>query len=306
MSELIITFLGTSSGRPTLRRGCAAVSLQYGADLILFDCGEGTQLQIMKASVRTSKLKAICISHFHGDHINGLPGLLGTMGLGGHHDPVTISAPPGLPEYFRTLRKLSILRPSFEIRTVNNQNKEVFSREKYKITSLPLIHRIPTWGFRFDELDLPGRFNLEKAKMLGIQPGPIYGKLQRGETVTLDDGRIIQPSDVLGTFRKGRSFAYISDTRPSEKVVEFVKGVDLLVHEATYMHEFHEQAQMRDHSTTIEAATIAKKAAVGRLILTHISPKHMNRKSILDEARTVFQNSDVAEDLDFYTIPIPE
>ncbi len=305
MSELKITFLGTSSGRPTPRRGCAAISLQYGADMILFDCGEGTQLQVLKAGVRTSKLQAICITHFHGDHINGLPGLLGTMGLSGHRSPVTISSPPGLPSYFQTLRKLSILRPSFPVRTVSNADGVVFQRGNYRVTAFPLVHRVPTWGFRFDEDDLPGRFDLARARALGIPAGPLYGRLQRGETITLEDGRQFSPGDVLGPTRRGRSVAYISDTRPSDDVAEFVAGVDILVHESTYLHEHQDQARERDHSTTIEAARVAKRAGVKRLILTHISPKHMKRKPLLTEARSVFTNTELAEDFDVFEVPIP-
>ncbi len=306
MTELKITFLGTGSGRPTPRRNVAGVFVQRGGEAVLFDCGEGSQMQLLKAGVRTSRLVAICLSHFHGDHVNGLPGFIGTMGLNNHEDPLTLVGPRGTDAWLRTLADLNILRPGFPISLVETGERELFDGGDFTITGVKLRHRIPTHGFVMRERDLPGRFDPALARELGVTPGPDFGRLQRGETLTLEDGREVAPGQVMGPARPGRSIAYISDTRPCDRVAEAVQGVDLLIHEATYLHRFVKQARERGHSTVRGAAEIAAKAGVGRLILTHVSPKHTHRGEILKEARTVFENTDLAEDFSEFTIPIPE
>lgn len=306
MSELRITFLGTGSGRPTPRRGSAAVYLQYAGQSILFDCGEGTQLQLLRAGVRTSRLLAVCVTHFHGDHVNGLPGFLGTMGLNGHRDPLDVIGPPGLDRYFAVLRDLAILRPAFPLRVGRaDVDGPVLSGEGWDVFACPLDHRVPTWGFQFVEHDHVGRFDVARARELGVTPGPDFGRLQRGESLTLEDGREITPEQVLGPSRPGRRVAYISDTRPSDDVIRFVAGADVLVHEATYLDELRDQARERGHSTVAEAAAIARDAGVRRLILTHISPKHVRSKEILREARDVFDNVELAEDLKEFELDVP-
>jgi ribonuclease Z len=306
MSELKIVFLGTGSARPTPRRNVAGVFLQYGGDAVLFDCGEGSQMQVLRAGLRTSRLVAICLSHFHGDHVNGLPGFIGTMGLNGHVDPVALVGPRGIGRWLETLDALQILRPGFPLAVSEVAEGPVFEGEDFTISACKLKHRIPTHGFIFRERDLPGRFDPERARALGVTPGPAFGRLQSGQTLTLDDGSTVAPEDVMGPTRRGRAIAYISDTRPSQNVVEAVAGVDLLVHEATYLHELKGQARERGHSTVHEAAEVAAKAGVGRLVLTHISPKHGRRSEILDEARAVFPNTELAEDLAEFAVPVPD
>jgi ribonuclease Z len=306
MSDLRIVFLGTGSGRPTLRRNVSAMHLQYGGEGLLFDCGEGTQMQIQKAPVRPGRMAAILITHFHGDHINGLPGFLGTLALGGHEGSVTVVAPRGIDRYFQTLRDLRILSNEEVYTTREAERGEVFRGDGYSVHACHLRHRIPTFGYLFREDDRPGRFDVEAAVALGVRPGPDFGRLQRGQTLTLADGREVLPSDVMGPTRKGRSVAYMCDTRPSDEVVRFVQGVDLLIHEATYLHELQEQAARRGHSTVLEAAQVARDAGVGQLILTHISPKHGHNREILDEARRVFPNTEIAEDFREFSLPVPE
>ena len=273
---------------------------------MLFDCGEGTQLQVLKAGVRISNLKAICITHFHGDHINGLPGFLGTVGLNGHRDRMVLAAPRGMDRYLAVLRELSILNPSFELDLVQNSVGMVYATEDYTIETTKLDHRVPAYGFIFRERDLVGRFDLQKAMEMGIEPGPVFGRLQRGETITLEDGRQVRPTDVLGPTRKGRSVAYITDTRPSATVVEAVAGVDILIHEATYLSGLRDQAMARKHSTVSEAAMVAREAGVKQLILTHISPKHTSAREILREAKAIFPESYLAEDFSEFVLPVPE
>jgi len=305
MSELKITFLGTGSGRPTPRRNVAGVYLQYGGDAVQLDCGEGSQMQLLRAGLRTSRLVAVCITHFHGDHINGLPGYLGTMGMNDHGGSITVVAPEGVDAYFRVLHDLQILRPAFPIQTVPNNDGPLFRGDGFRIDGVRLRHRIPTHGFIFREDDHPGRFDLDRARALGVPAGPLFGRLQRGHTVTLEDGTEVAPDQVLGPSRAGRSIAYISDTRPSDRVVEAVRGVDILIHEATYLHELAGQARERGHSTVREAAEIARSARVKRLVLTHISPKHPNARQLLAEAHEVFDTVDVAEDLSSFEVPVP-
>jgi ribonuclease Z len=280
--------------------------LQYGGHAVLFDCGECAQIQVQKAAVRTSRLVCIALSHFHGDHVNGLPGFIGTMGLNGHEEPLTLIGPAGTAKWFRTLHEVHILRPSFPIEIVENAERELFRGDGFSLRGVRLRHRIPTHGFVFREDDLPGRFDVDRAKACGVPAGPLFGLLQSGHSVTLDDGTTVRPDEVLGLARTGRSIAYISDTRPSDRVVEAVQGVDLLVHEATYLHELATQAKERGHSTVRQAAEIALRANVGQLVLTHVSPKHNKRRPILEEAREVFENVALAEDLSEFSVPIPE
>ena len=306
MTELRLIFLGTGSGRPTPKRNVSAMYLRFGGRAVLFDCGEGTQMQLLHSGARSSRLDAICISHFHGDHINGLPGFIGTMGLSGHTDPLTLIGPRGMPKYLRALHDLSILRPGFVVDVVENREGLLLERDDYTLEGVKLSHRLPTHGFIFRERDLLGRFDLEKARALEIPAGPLYGRLQRGEAVQLDDGREISPDQVVGPTRRGRSVAYMCDTRPSERVGEAVAGVDVLVHEATYLHEFASQARERGHSTVREAAEVARDAQVDELVLTHISPKHGSKREILREAREVFAQTRLANDFDTIDVPIPE
>ncbi len=305
MSELKIVFLGTGSGRPTPRRNVSSVFLQYGGDAVLFDCGECAQIQMQRTSAKSSRLVAIALSHFHGDHVNGLPGFIGTMGLNGHEDALTLIGPKGTERWLRALHEVHILRPGFPLDVVENDERELFRGDGFGITGVRLRHRIPTHGFIFREDDLPGRFDLKRAAAAGVPPGPLFGRLQSGNSVTLEDGSVVEPADVLGPARRGRSIAYMCDTRPSDRVVEAVRGVDILVHEATYLHELAHQARERGHSTVRQAAEIAERAGVGQLVLTHISPKHTRRKPILAEAREVFPNSALAEDLAEFSVPIP-
>ncbi len=303
--ELKLTFLGTGSGRPTPRRNVAGLFLQYGSDALQFDCGEGSQMQVLRAGLKTSRLRAICITHFHGDHINGLPGYLGTMGLNGHEEPLTIAGPRGLDRYLHTLRELAILRPAFPLDVVDNNAGVVFEGEGYTIDAVRVRHRIKTHAFRFREHDLVGRFDVEAARSLGVTPGPDFGKLQRGLSVETPDGTVVRPEQVLGKPRRGRVVCYATDTRPCDAVIEFAADADILIHEATYLGALADQAHARGHSTVREAAEVAREAGVGRLILTHVSPKHTSRREIVDEARAIFPESVLAEDLDSFDVDVP-
>lgn len=288
-------------------RNTAAIALCYGGDALLFDCGEGTQVQLMKSSVRASRFRAIALTHFHGDHCNGLPGLVGTMGLNGYDESLTVIGPKGLSQWLETLRQLQILTPGFPLQLVEHGGDDLVLRgEGFSVRSVPVIHRVPTVGYRFDEDDMVGRFDLEAARALEIPPGPLYGELQRGRAVTLADGRVVTPEQVMGPTRKGRRVAYITDTRPSPKVIDFVRGVDVLIHEATYLDEERTQARQRYHSTAKQAAEIAREAGVGQLILTHFSSMYVKTSPLVQEARAIFPNTVAAKDFFEWTVPVPE
>ena len=307
MSELRIVTLGTSSGKPTLSRNVAAVAIMLDGVLALFDCGEGTQLQITHAGLRPSKLAVVCITHFHGDHVNGLPGFLSTLALSQHDRAVTVAGPIGLCDYFATLRRLGILAPRYRVHLEELSHDTVlFDRDRFRIRCARVEHRIETWGYRFEEYDRPGRFDVDAAKALGVRSGPLFGKLQQGKEITLDDGSVIRPDQVLGPPRPGRSVAYVTDTRPCTAAIDLARNVDLLVHEGTYGPELAEEARKRGHCTVVDAAQVAASAGAKQLVITHLSPKHYDIGPLIQAAREVFPATVIARDLDSFTIPVPE
>jgi ribonuclease Z len=297
--------LGTSSGKPTIKRNVSALAVARDGEWLLFDCGEGTQTQIIRAGLNPSKLTAIFITHFHGDHFNGLPGLLSTMGMNNHNRELTLVAPVGIREYLETLARLKILSINYPLHiheidkdeALPNQLTPVYKTAQYVVSTCPLDHRIFASGFRVDENPKPGRFNLERAYELGIPAGPLFRRLQSGQAIELADGRIIQPSDVLGPERPGKSVTYCLDTRPCQASRELARDVDLLIHEATYTAEHTEEAQNYGHSTAAQAATIAREANAKSLLLTHFSTRYPDVSPLLDEAQAIFAETRTAQDL---------
>jgi ribonuclease Z len=297
--------LGTSSGKPTIKRNVSALAVARDGEWLLFDCGEGTQTQIIRAGLNPSKLAAIFITHLHGDHFNGLPGLLSTMGMDNHKRELTLVAPLGIREYLDTLARLKILFVNYPLHVreidkdelVPNQLMPVYQTAQYVVSTCALDHRIFASGFRVDENPKPGRFNLERARELGVPTGPLFRNLQSGQAVELEDGRIIQPSDVLGPERPGKSVTYCLDTRPCQASKELARDVDLLIHEATYTEENTEEAQNYGHSTAAQAAIIAREANAKSLLLTHFSTRYPDLSPLLQEAQAIFPETRVAQDL---------
>ncbi|MFU8807092.1 MAG: MBL fold metallo-hydrolase, partial [Bradymonadaceae bacterium] len=204
-----LVFLGTGSGKPTPHRNVSSMALFREGELYLFDCGEATQIQVSRSSLRPGALKAIFLTHFHGDHVNGLPGLVGSQTLNQREDPLDVIGPVGLKKWFKCLRDLHILWPGFRLDSTEiSEEGVVFKGDGFHVEAMALNHRINAWGYAFIEEDRPGRFDLDTARALGIPPGPLYGILQRGESVTLDDGRLIKPEDVLGHARPGLKIVY--------------------------------------------------------------------------------------------------
>lgn len=293
--------LGTSSGRPTLKRNVSALAVAREAEWLLFDCGEGTQTQIARAGLSPSRLTAVFITHLHGDHFNGLPGLLSTMGLDQRTRELTLIGPRGIREYMDTLERLRVSFVTYPIvlKEFASLREATVVRETtdYKVSACELDHRIFSLGYRVDERPRPGRFNVERARGLGVPEGPLWGRLQSGEDAALEDGRVIRPSDVLGPERPGKSVAYCLDTRPCAMSIELARGVDLLIHEATYTEEFAQEARDYGHSTAAQAARTARDAGANQLLITHFSTRFPDATPLLAEARAIFPNTVLAEDL---------
>jgi len=295
--------LGTGSGKPTLKRSVSAVAVVWEGEWILFDCGEATQVQVMRAGLHSSRLRAILITHLHGDHFNGLPGLLSTMGLDGREEELVVIGPPGIREYLALLRKLKVVYLAYpvEVREFGPERAaeavRVYESPKYTISALPLDHRVFTLGYRIEERARPGRFNLERALEIGIPEGPLFGRLQAGHDVVLSDGRTVRSSDVVGPPRSGKTLAYCTDTRPCRAGVELGSTADMLIHEATFAADLASEAGEYGHSTAIQAARIAEAAKPARLVITHISARYPDARVLLGEARSIFDNVELAEDL---------
>lgn len=265
----------------------------------MFDCGEGAQIQLSRSSLKPGRLDGIFLTHFHGDHVNGLPGLLGSLTLNQRTDALDIVGPKGLNRWMRTLRDLRILWPGFRLDVHEVESTGlVFEREDFDIVVRPLRHRIDTWGYALVEHPRPGRFDVAKARELGVKPGPLYGRLQNGEAVTSDDGRLIQPDAVLGDERAGLKIAYCTDTTPCDEAIELARDADVLIHESTYPAGNERLAHERGHSTAADAARCARDAGAQRLVLTHLSQKYPRSQDFLtDEVLGIFENTVVATDL---------
>lgn len=307
---LQITFLGTSSGVPTRSRNVSSLALRLPqrAELWLFDCGEGTQHQILRSDLKVSQITRIFITHMHGDHIYGLMGLLASCGLAGNPSRIDIYGPPKLEEYLKACGRYSQTHFSYPVKVHTVQPGVIFEDEEFTVSCAPLTHRVPAFGYRIAEKDKPGRFDVNQAMALGIPSGPIYGKLKRGEVITLPDGRAINGADLCGDTQIGRKFVYCTDTIYCDSAVDLAADADVLVHEATFAHQDAELAYQRLHSTSTMAAQAALGAQVKQLIMTHFSPRYAPGNAIilddlLQEAKAIFPNTIMAHDFFTYEIP---
>jgi len=293
---LSITFLGTSAATPTIERNVAGVAVQRKGETLLFDCGEGNQRQMMRYGVGFA-FREIFFSHYHADHFLGVTGLLRTMGLQDRTLPVTLYGPRGAQRILGAAINLGIERNKFPVEIVEVKPGDRLARDEYEIEVFETEHRADTVGYALVEHIRLGRFNPDKALELGIPEGPFWGQLHKGQMVTLPDGRIVGPADLVGPPRPGRRLVYSGDTRPHLSVVEASRGADLLVHEATFGGDEMERARETGHSTAAEAARVALDAGVRRLVLTHISSRY-NRDAaeLLAEARAVFPETVIARD----------
>lgn len=298
MTQMNIIFLGTGGSWPTVKRNVTSIAIKRGSEILLFDCGEGTQRQLQKSSLSYMQISKIFISHFHGDHFLGVPGLIQTMQLNDREKPLEIYGPKGVKKLVDQLLSLGYFRPKYKINTFEVQDGDSLQFEGYNINVLSVKHGIPALGFSLFEKMRPGKFDKPKALKLGIPEGPLFSKLQKGQTVTLKDGRSIKPEMILGSPRKGRKIVISGDTAPVKEMVDFSKDADILIHEATYESELEEIAADYGHSTALQAAKIAKKAGAKQLYLVHISPRYLDYKKIKNDAEKVFKNSFVPKDFD--------
>lgn len=292
-----LVFLGTGSAKPVPNRNVSAVGLFREGELFLFDCGEGTQNQIARSNLRPGALAGIFLTHFHGDHVNGLPGLLGTLTLNNRDHVLPLRGPVGLKAWLKTLREVGILNTGFKMDVEEIEAAgTVYRGEGFRIDAVSLNHRVDCWGYSLIEDERPGRFDVERAKALGVPPGPLYGKLQRGESVVLESGLEVSPEDVLGEARPGLKICFIWDTMPCAQAVEFAQGADILIHESTYPAGDERTAHKRGHSTAGDAARCARDAGVRQLVLTHFSQKHNRLQEFVDGAKPIFANTVAAYD----------
>lgn len=308
-----LTFLGTSAGTPTRARNVSSVAMQLPqrSALWLFDCGEGTQHQILRTPLRLSQLERIFFTHLHGDHLFGLVGLLATRSpQSAEHTPVTLCGPAGLEEFVRVSLRVSQTQLTYPVHFEVVTPQWSYEDETMCVTCRPLAHRIPAFGYAIHEKDQAGRFDVERAQALGIPPGPLYGKLKNGETVTLPDGRTIHGAELVGPTKRGRKVVICGDTFYTKNAVELAQAADLLVHEATYLEEDRELAERAQHATATMAARVAREANANTLVLTHFSPRYeagpnSRLPELLTEAQAVFPNTLLARDLWSYEVARP-
>ena len=305
-----LTFLGTSSGIPTRSRNVSSIALRLPqrAEVWLFDCGEGTQHQILRSDIRISQITRIFVTHMHGDHIYGLMGLLASCGLAGNPSRIDIYGPPKLNDYLKACSRYSQTHFSYPVKVHTVTPGVLYEDNEFTVRCEALTHRVPAFGYRVAEKDRKGRLNVERAAALGIPSGPLYGKLKRGEWVTLPDGRRINGADLCGPTEVGRKFVYCTDTIYCENAVALADDADVLVHEATFAHQDAELAYQRLHSTSTMAAQVALAAQAKQLVMTHFSPRYAPGNSItlddvLSEARAIFPNTIMAHDFMTHAIP---
>ncbi|MDO5832123.1 MAG: ribonuclease Z [Methanobrevibacter sp.] len=289
-----IIFLGTSSAVHSFYRNHPAIILKAFGETFLFDCGEGTQRQLIFAKASPMKISKIFLSHYHGDHILGLPGLIQSMNFRGREKKLTIYGPKGLYDLKDALFNLGYSKIEFPIEFIEIGSETVESTEEYIIKSQYVNHNVPALAYSIEELKKP-RFIREKAIELGVPVGPDFGRLHNGEEVEVD-GKIIKPEQVLGPPRKGNKIVYSGDTTPCEEMVEFAKDSTILIHESTYMNEDADKAKENFHSTSSDAAEIAKASNSKELILTHFSTRYTKTDELLKEAKDVFENTRLAKD----------
>jgi len=303
---LSVTFLGTGAACPTVDRNVSALALHREGEMLLFDCGEGTQRQMMRYGVGFS-FREIFLTHYHSDHFLGIIGLFRTMGLMDRKEGVCLYGPKGAQRILTGALSIGIERTKFPVEIIEVKPGDRMGRGEYELAVFETEHRADTVGYALVEHDRLGRFDPERARALGVPEGPLWGQIHKGKPVTLADGRVITPDDLVGPPRPGRTVVYSGDTRPYPAVVAVARGADLLVHEATFGEDERARAAETGHSTAREAAVVARDAGVRRLALTHISPRYTrDAPELLEEARAVFPETVVARDGLTLEVPFPD
>lgn len=293
---LTLTFLGTGAACPSVDRNVSGLAIMREGEMLLLDCGEGTQRQMMRYGVGFS-FREIFFTHYHADHMLGLTGLLRTLGLQDRTDPVTLYGPRGAQRILGAALALGIERNRFPVEIIEVRAGDRLRRAEYDMVAFATDHRTDTIGWSLVEHRRLGRFDPERARALGVPEGPLWGRIHKGDAVLLEDGRVVTPGELVGPTRPGRTVVYTGDTRPALSVIEAARDADLLVHEATFGTDEEERAAETGHSTAAQAARVAADAGARRLVLTHISPRYTrDAPEILAEARAVFSDVEVARD----------
>jgi ribonuclease Z len=297
--DLSLFFAGTGGSVPAARRGLPAILVRHGGDRLLFDCGEGTQRQLVR-SVGLVDMECVFITHFHADHWLGLPGMLKSFALRDRDQPLTVYGPRGLRELMGVMRSIYGRLP-YELSVIELEPAQTVERDGYLIAAIPVSHRAESsFGYALVEQPRPGHLDARLAEELGVRPGPDFGRLQRGETV---DG--VSPEQVMGPAREGRKVVLSGDTEPCEALAIAAHQADVLVHEATFTDEDAERARVTAHSTATQAAEVARDAEVRLLALTHISSRYAGGE-LRDQARAVFSATEAPRDFDTIEVPFPE
>ncbi|KRO18307.1 ribonuclease Z [Lacticaseibacillus saniviri] len=304
-----ILFLGTGAGSPSRQRNVSSLALKLldeRNEVWLFDVGEGTQHQILQTNIRPRKVTKIFITHLHGDHIFGLPGFLASRANQGGTEALTIYGPEGIENYVRAALKVSQTRLAYPLKFVILKTPGViFDDKTFKVSFLPLDHRIASFGFRIEEKPHPGELLIDKVREAGIPSGPVYAQLKAGKTVKLADGRTIDGNDFIGAAQPGRTVAILGDTRQTATIAELAKDADVLVHESTFGPDEAGLAKRYYHSTNLQAAKVATEAGVGELLLNHVSARYIGplAKQLQKSAQKVFHATRVVRDFDEIEIP---
>ncbi|MFO3787789.1 MULTISPECIES: ribonuclease Z [Bacillus] len=303
-----LLFLGTGAGIPAKSRNVTSIALKLLEErrsVWLFDCGEATQHQILHTSIKPRKIEKIFITHMHGDHVYGLPGLLGSRSFQGGEDELTVYGPKGIKAFIETSLAVTKTHLTYPLVIQEIEEGAVFEDDQFIVTAASAIHGVEAFGYRVQEKDVPGSLKAALLKDLSIPPGPVYSKIKKGEIVTLEDGRTINGEDFLEPPKKGRAVVFSGDTRVSDKIKELARDCDVLVHEATFAKDDVKLAFDYFHSTTEQAAVTAKEAGAKQLILTHISARYQGEASLelQKEAAAVFPNSITA--YDFLEVQVP-
>lgn len=304
---LQIIFLGTAAGVPTRRRNLPGILLQRDGEQLLFDCGEGVQRQILIAKTNFNKITKIFVTHLHGDHVMGLPGLLQTMALMNREKKLDIYGPPKIRQFLQGISETVQFVLTFQVEIHEIKKAGIVCEEEdYTVRAVRSKHVLTSYAYAYVEKPRPGTFYPERAKALNVPKGPLWSRLQEGRNVKLPEGATIRPEDVIGPPRQGRKVVYTGDTRPFKLLEKFAFGADVLIHDSTLGDELVKRAREYGHSTVAQAAKTAKKALVKRLVLSHISQRYEDMDKWLNQARKVFRNTIIAEDFMRIEVPLQE
>ncbi|WP_430609152.1 ribonuclease Z [Enterococcus sp. DIV0876] len=304
-----LEFLGTGAGVPAKHRNVTSTALRLLDErnaVWLFDCGEGTQMQILRSTIRPRKIEKIFITHLHGDHIYGLPGLISSRSFQGGDTPLEIYGPKGIKDFVQTILRISQTKISYPLRLIEIEEEGVlFKDQQFEVSCLRLDHGIESFGYRIVEASHKGELQVDALLALGLKPGPIFGRLKKGEVVTLEDGRVINGADYLGQDKQGRILAILGDTRLCGNAVKLAEGADVLVHESTFNKSEAKLARAYYHTTTYQAAQVACDAGVKKLLLNHISARYVGKDitDLANEAKEKFPNTLIVKDFDIVEIP---